>query len=134
MNGALLLRTLLNLSSSFFSHWPLVSSVQSSVYLLHGCVSNPLTLDAFKYGLNLALHICLFDVHLHEISPHFRILSFRKVKPSTIIYSLSIFVCVLVIPNSISQQVSKTIYPPHWYVFCCPFELWIRHNVNLRCI
>ena len=39
----------------------------------------------------------MFDVHLHEISPHFKILSFQIVKPLTIIHFLPIFVCVLII-------------------------------------
>jgi hypothetical protein len=52
------------------------------------CVKSPdNTLDASKSPLTLALHFCLFDVHLHESSPHFRVLSIRNVKPSTIIHS-----------------------------------------------
>ena len=58
------------------------------------CVKSPdNTLDASMSLLTLALHFCLFDVHLHEISPHFRVLSIRNVKPSTIIQSFLTCTC-----------------------------------------
>jgi hypothetical protein len=70
----------------------------------------------WSYTFVCLMYISMTFLHILEYC-----LFGKKVKPSTIIYSLSIFVCVLIISNSISQQVSKTIYPPYCKLYFRPF-------------